>query len=1123
MLRLTIERDKQAAQQKDFAGSSVVVGRDDGLDLQLKREDGASRQHCKFTVEGRGVFVEDLGSSNGTKVNGKKIERRTEVKAGDEVLVGTVKIKAAVVAGGSAAVVVKEAAKPIATVKEPAKPIASAKVTVAKSAKEPAKPIATVKEPARPIAKATSKPDKAEPEKGKAAARVIVAPKEEPEEAPETARAPVAPREAGPVNDENEACRAEIDPLARRWRDLGRPAWALLAGDKLARGLRWMQSDKKLKPRPSEHHREFIVASRAGKRDRIQRTALVGGALVTTVVTANLTAHAVYKEIVLGEEVGSDKSQVAQQCSRNPATLEKSNKLAAKVAELSQAPEMATLVGIRALSLAEGACARYGDAERVLRNQLASQRSRVIGHKDGLGFRSVDIARDDEMVASVDAVGVVELWTRGTDGGPKVLAGVSGKATLAVLSPSDEIVAVGTDKGPVDLFTVTKGSKPTLLKTLEGHRDEITALAFSDEGSMLATADKRGAIRFWDMRGNEKGKERGELRDHRSAVTQLVFRNGNQRLYAVGVEAYAYDLSDGKRKGKPFKLGMTGAVTAMAVDVIGNEVFTADEHGEVLHWEIKNLTKATFQPVAKHDSAVLGLGFVSKDRALISLGVDKQLKVTEVDKKMREDEASLPMGVGLQGVPDKPRFLLIDPNGRRVAVSGAGGKIHVWDLGQRMTSAAPIAKFTEHADDIEDLAASRDGNWMMSAGKDGTLREWDLQNTSSGSGSNPANDHVGTVFDLALSADGTRMLSGGQDKQLRGWRIDPTGVPRLQIVHEVGAPIKTLALSPDGRWAAFGVEQSIRLLDMTVAAGDRKAESIERRRHNEVVRYLAFSPDRAWLVSADDAGVVNTWRMAEDGPEDEPVRSETTSSAVTALALSPTESLIAAASFDKVVRVWPLGGGTTKTQRTATHDAAVVALAWSPGTEFLISGSEDGQALLQRNTQGRLELDPEHASFSHQRPVKGLAFSTDKRWLATGSDDGVISVWSMDGRKAKQKDLTGHEGPIVGLAFDAGSELLISASRDKTVRLWRVGDLDIGGEVASMVLTGHGAPITTLRVEQGGRYAATAGEDGAIHLWPLQHGLLLRLACRVVGRDFTETEWSALFGADPTETVCAAR
>lgn len=1114
MLRLTIERDNQPAQTREFVGSAVL-GRDEGLDLQLRREDGASRRHCQFSLVGTKVYVEDLGSSNGTKVNGKKIEQKTEVKPTDVVLVGTVRVKAA----AATAAAVKAAAKPIATAKPVAEAKPSTKVAVkaTAAAREP-EPV----RPAKPIAKVAVKAA-AEPDKGKAAARVIVQPKEEPEATDEPAKSPLV-REAGQVHDENEACRAEIDPLARRWRELGKPAWALVSGELLQRGLRWMQSDKKLKPRPSEGHREFILASRSGRREQIQRAAAVGGALTLTIVTANLTAHAVYQEVVLGDVVG-EGGAVAQQCSRNPATLERSNALAARVAELTQNPEVATLVAIRALSLAEGACARYGAAEGVLRAQLARQRSRVLGHKDGAGFRGVDIARDDELVATVDSTGGVDLWTRGSDAGPKPLAGGSAKATLAVLSPSDGVVAVGTATGAVDLWTIAKGAKPTLVKQLDGHRDEITALAFSNEGALLATADKRGVIRLWDMRGQDMGASRGELRDHRSAVKQLVFRNGGQRLYAVGVEAYAYDLADGKRKGKPFKLAMTGGVTAMAVDSVGNEVFTADEFGEVLQWQLKSLAKATFQPVAKHEGVVIGLGFVSKDRALISLGQDKQLKVTEVDAKMRDDETSLPMGIGLQGVPDKPLHLAVEPNGRRAAIAAADGKIYVWDLVQRMTSAQPIAKFDEHTDPVEDLAISRDGNFMLSAGKDGTLREWALQNTGSGAGSYPANGHLGTVFDLALSADGTRLLSGGQDKVLRAWRIDPAGSPRMQIEHDIGAPIKALALSPDGRWAAVGVDAAIRLLDLSAAAGDSKVEAIERRGHNEVVRYLAFSANRGWMVSADDAGVVNTWRMGADGPEDEPARSEPTASAVTALALASAEDpQIAVGGLDRAVRVWPLGGGAnTKAQRAAAHDATVIALSWSPGGDYLISGSEDGQALLARNTQGRLEPDPEHASFAHQRPVRALAFSLDKRWLATGSDDGLISVWGMEGRKAKQKDLTGHEGPIVALAFDPTSEVLVSASRDKTVRLWRVGDLDIGGEVASMVLSGHGAPITALRVDYGGRYAVSAGEDGGIHVWPLQHGLLLRLACRVVGRDFAEAEWTGLFANEATEQVCAAR
>jgi WD40 repeat protein len=1118
MLHLTVERDGQPPQERDFAGSTIVVGREDKLDLQLAHEDGASRQHCRLTVEGRQVFVEDLGSSNGTKVNGHRIDRRLAVKVGDIVTVGKVRLRIGAVSDGPAA---RRAAEPAPAraakaivVNQPAarKPAAAEPAPAPKKTKPAPEP--------EPAPAKASKPAKAA---AKPASRVVVhAPEPEPEPEPEPAAAPrdpKAPRDAN-TNDENEACRSELDPLARRWRDLNRPAWGLLYGEQLARGLRWMQSDRKLKPRPSEHHREYIIASRRDRRDRVRR--LVGGigAVTLAALAGSLTAHAVHRDIVIGNQEGNEVGGAAQLCTGNPPSLQRSNQLAA-MATAQPNPELALLIAARALAAAEGPCARHGQAEEVLRAQLARQRSRILGHQD-VAFRDVDIARDDEMAVTVDDAGGVKLYVMGGDGTPQSLTAPSGKATLAALSPSDSTLAIGTASGGVDLYNVAQRSKPTLIKQLDAHSDEISALAYSDDGRWLATADKRGVIRTWDMRGSAAGDLLGELREHRSPVTKLIFRDGGQRLYSLGGQAFAWDLADGRRKNKPLRLAMPGDVTAIAVDTIGTEVFTADQFGEVLRWKIRGGGKGTFERIAKLEGPVVALAFMNNDRALISVGTDRQLLVTEVDKKMRED--STPLSLGLQGLPGVPQLLALDPAGRHAAVAAADGKIYLWDLSQRLTSAQPTAVLDEHGDTIRDLVTTRDGNWLISAGNDGTLRRWDLQHTGSGAGSYAANDHEGPVFELALSGDGARMLSGGQDKQLRAWRIDPAGDPRLQFLRPVDAPIKALALSSDGRWAAVGVDRQLRIFDLTAIAGDANAPPLERSHHNEVVRHIAFSANREWMVSADDAGVVNSWRMRGDGPEETPTRSEATASAVTALALAPTEPLVAVGGYDKAVRIWPLGGAAgAPVQKVAPHDAAVLSLVFSGNSQYLLSGGEDSRALLRRSLDGRFDADPEHASFTHERPIRGLAFSPDRRWMATGSDDGLIRVWNMEKEKSRQKDLTGHEGPIIALAFDASNELLVSAGQDKTLRLWRVGDLDLGGDVASMVLKGHSGAITSLRLDHAGRFAVSAGDDGAVHVWPLQHDLLLRLACRVVGRDFSDAEWATLFPGEPQEAVCGQR
>jgi len=68
-------------------GREIVVGRASDLDMVLM-EDMVSRQHARILSAGGAVTVEDLGSTNGTFVNGQRIER-TQLRTGDRVLIGT--------------------------------------------------------------------------------------------------------------------------------------------------------------------------------------------------------------------------------------------------------------------------------------------------------------------------------------------------------------------------------------------------------------------------------------------------------------------------------------------------------------------------------------------------------------------------------------------------------------------------------------------------------------------------------------------------------------------------------------------------------------------------------------------------------------------------------------------------------------------------------------------------------------------------------------------------------------------------------------------------------------------------------------------------------------------------
>jgi hypothetical protein len=69
------------------SGREIVIGRSSDLDMVLV-EDMVSRRHARIEVKAGKVSLEDLGSTNGTFVNGEKV-KQAELKSGDRILIGT--------------------------------------------------------------------------------------------------------------------------------------------------------------------------------------------------------------------------------------------------------------------------------------------------------------------------------------------------------------------------------------------------------------------------------------------------------------------------------------------------------------------------------------------------------------------------------------------------------------------------------------------------------------------------------------------------------------------------------------------------------------------------------------------------------------------------------------------------------------------------------------------------------------------------------------------------------------------------------------------------------------------------------------------------------------------------
>lgn len=86
--QLVIAEGKEAGREFVFDQTSILIGRTSDCDVILY-ESGVSRKHARIFAEGEGFFVEDMGSSNGTKVNGE-IVKKQQLKDGDAIGLGPV-------------------------------------------------------------------------------------------------------------------------------------------------------------------------------------------------------------------------------------------------------------------------------------------------------------------------------------------------------------------------------------------------------------------------------------------------------------------------------------------------------------------------------------------------------------------------------------------------------------------------------------------------------------------------------------------------------------------------------------------------------------------------------------------------------------------------------------------------------------------------------------------------------------------------------------------------------------------------------------------------------------------------------------------------------------------------
>jgi WD40 repeat protein len=332
---------------------------------------------------------------------------------------------------------------------------------------------------------------------------------------------------------------------------------------------------------------------------------------------------------------------------------------------------------------------------------------------------------------------------------------------------------------------------------------------------------------------------------------------------------------------------------------------------------------------------------------------------------------------------------------------------------------------------VLNLIFSPDGKLLACCDSDNAIHIWD--NLTDGKTLQVLRGHASEIRAMAFRRDGQRLASAGADQSVHVW--DPRAGVLLAGQHTQGrSAVALVEAPPPGRLASTCGGTALQVWDLA------DGKPVPPTSDSGFGVALAASPDNKYLATGGGDKKIRIWDPAT-GTLLHTLEGQ--GGAVAALAFSPDSQLVASASAsDGTVWVWNVPKQEVALMiPEAAEGCSVEALAWHPNGQVLACGGVDYLATSGADGAVGLWDVPSRACVgSFPRGVFGLAFHPSGQKLAAASLQESVLVWDLAAKDQPPQELGGHQEAVNCVAYSRDGAWLASGSDDRTLRVWSTAD-----------------------------------------------------------------------------------